>query len=486
MSTRYALTTPTRLACILLLGVAGLVPWLNAPLAVADSDLRIPKPTDTLLPPPPAPEIPPSVVHLTVNATLEHLDRALAKSVDVHHYHEGEWIPAKTQIDGKPFGYQYYLWRGPQEFKVEGNRVRTTFPDVRYRLQIRVTDAQDRAQTGSCGYGGAEQLHRLRVHADSNLHWKDDWGLHTETRFSEPVFETPCRLAPLDIDATDLVAEFLNEHFPPLAAAIDHVVLAQVETEQRAALIWSALQEPLEIQPGIWLTPRPSQPRAGTLTVDTNRIVHTSVSMQFTPSISVGQKPIVNERPLPPLVTGPLDTNGFHLAVPMRIPYGELSNLLGKELIGETISSPIGSDIRITGMQVYGSRDRLISAIRVSGGVNGELYVSGQPALADDGQTMVFHRFDFSVDTGNLLVNATNQLMHDKIRSQLLPNTRLDLRDRIHALQKGIERTLSRALAPGTTFDCKVTTLKPTALYPVPEGLEVLFIVDGTLALTTQ
>ncbi|MCC6139758.1 MAG: DUF4403 family protein [Nitrospira sp.] len=463
----------------------GLLSLLNTPLALAASNLTIPKPTDTLLPPPPAPDIPPSAVHLTVDASLAHVDRAIAASVDVHHYHEGEWIPAKTQLGGKSFGYQYYLWRGPQTFESEGNRVRTTFPDVRYRLQVRMTDDHDRASIGACGYG-ADWPQRLRVHADSALYWKDDWGLHTQTRFSEPIFETPCRLAPLEIDATSLVAEFLNEHFPPLAAAIDHVVLAQVETERRAALIWSALQAPIEIQPGTWLTPRPSQPRAGTLTVDGNRLVHTSVSMIFTPSIIVGPKPIVNERPLPPLATGPLDSNGFHLVVPMLIPYNELSALLGRELIGETISLPLGSDIRITKMQVYGSHDRLISAIGVSGGVNGDLYLQGQPVLTDDGQAIVFHRFDFAIDTSNLLVKATNQLMHDKIRSQLLPNTRLDLRDRIHALRTGIERNLTRALAPGIMFDCAVTTLKPVALYPVSDGLEIQFIMDGALTLTIQ
>jgi len=470
---------------MLLLSMVCLATLLNQPLAIAASDLKIPKPTDTLLPPPPAPDIAPSVVHLSVNAALEHLDRAIAASVDFHHYHEGEWIPANTPLDGKPFGYQYYIWRGHQEFEAEGNRVRTTFPDVRYRLQVRVTDSQDQASIGSCGYG-AEWPQRLRVHADSVVLWKEDWGLHTQTRFSEPSFEKPCQLAPLNIDATSLVTEFLNEHFPPLAAAIDQVVLAQVETEQRAALVWAALQEPREIQPGTWLTPRPSQPRAGTLTVDSNRIVHTSVSMLFTPSIIVGQKPTVNELPLPPLATKPLDTNGFHLAVPMLIPYGELNTLLGHELIGETISSPIGSDIRVTKVQVYGSHDHLISAISVSGGVNGELYLTGKPALTDNGQAVVFHRFDFAIDTSNLLVNATNRLMHDSIRSQLLPDTRLDLRDRIHALQKGIEQNLSRALAPGMTLHCEVTALKPAALYPVSNGLEILLIVDGTLTLTTQ
>ena len=72
-----------------------------------------------------------------------------------------------------------------------------------------------------------------------------------------------------------------------------------------------------------------------------------------------------------------------------------------------------------------------MSEVQVSGGVDGNLYVKGKPTLAADGHTVEFGQFDFTIDTSNLLVAATSRLLHDKIRTRVLPDTHLDLQGRI-------------------------------------------------------
>ncbi|GKS59331.1 hypothetical protein YTPLAS18_28580 [Nitrospira sp.] len=463
--------------------------WLAVPIHAvvlgADSHLVIPKPTDALLPPPPVPALEPSVVNLTISATLRQIQEAVESSIPLHHAHEDDWIPGKVLIGGAPFEYKSYIWRGPVRFRTERNRLITEFHDVRYRVQARLTDPEGKTRIGACGYG-AEWPRHLRLEASSEIQWSDDWVIRTVTRFGKPELAEPCRLHPAGVDVTTLILHRLNDRLPALAAAIDRAFLQQGEAKKRAEIIWETLQEPVELRSGTWLTYGPTNPQAGALVLDPDRTVRTTVTMGLQPAIVVGPKPTAAPSPLPPLQTSTTVAEGFHLTVPMTLPYSELNTRLADDIVGEEIIPPVGSRIKITGVQLYGSEDKLISEVNVSGGVNGNLYLQGKPEFAADGHTLEFTHFDFTVDTKNVLVGTTSRLMHDTIRQKVLPDTQLDLQDRIEGLRKRMEKSMNRELAPGIWLQGTVDELKPIGIYPVPSGVEIQFLVHGSLLVILQ
>lgn len=477
---------PVVLLCCKILPTAVFICTLfSAPIILAGTDLTIPKPTDVLLPPPPAPKVEPSVVDVSIGRTLREMSDAVGSSIAVHHRHEEEWIPGKRTLNGMPFDYQYYIWRGPVSFKTEGNRLVTEFPDVRYRVRVRLKEPSGDTTIAECGYGADGHM-RMKLEAYSEVQWSEDWVVRTKTEFGRPQFADPCRLGPIDLDITELLEDWFKQRLPPLASAIDQTFSKQAEAKKRAQIIWEKFQEPMELRPGIWLTYRPENPRAGSVKLNSDRSVQTSVSTVFDPFIVVGAKPQVDTSPLPKLKTGTTAQDGFHLAVPMLIPYEELTERVAQEAVGSEIIPPVGSRIQVTGIQVYGSGRRLISEISVQGGVNGKLYIQGTPSLTPDGQTLELNGFDFTVETSNLLVKATNRMMYDSIRQQVLPHTKIDLRDRIEILRSRIERQMNRELSPGIWIQGTVTRLDPRGIYPVPGGMEIQIVIDGTLALTIQ
>lgn len=472
--------------CTMGVSMAFLLVWiLSPPLLLAGSNLIIPKPTDVLLPPPPPPTLEPSVVNLMVGRTFREMRDAVESSIPVHHRHEEEWIPAKRRLNGIPFEYQYYLWRGPVSFKVDGDRLVTEFPDVRYRVRVRLKDPNGDIRTAECGYGADAHM-RMKLEATSEVRWSEHWVVHTNTQFGRPQFQEPCRLSAIDVDVTDLLDEWLNERLPSLASAIDQTFLNHVEAKKRAQIVWEKFQEPMELGSGTWLMYHPQNPRAGSLTLDRDRSVRTTVSMTFDPMIAGGAKPQVDRSPLPSLQIGPTAQEGVHLAVPMLVPYEGLNERLAREVVGEEIIPPVGSRIRITGVRVYGSGNSLISEVSVTGGVNGMLYLQGKPALAPDGHTLEFRDFDFTVDTSNVLVKFTNRMLYNSIREKILPYTKIEVGDRIETLRSRIKRQINRELSPGIWLEGTVTKLDPRGIYPVPGGIEVQFVIDGTLSLTIQ
>ena len=471
--------------CLIFQAIVFSTGLVSPSLLLAGTDLSIPKPTDSLLPPPPPPKLEPSVVPVTIGLTLREMRDAVESSIAVHHRHEEEWITGKRRIKGVPFEYQYYIWRGPISFRTDGGRLVTEFPDVRYRVRVRLKQPDGKTQIAECGYGPDAHM-RMRLEAYSDVRWDENWLIRTNTSFGHPQFGQPCRLTPLDLDMTELLDDWLKQRLPQLGSAIDQAFRQQAETKKRAQLIWEKFQEPMELRPGIWLTYHPQNPRAGTVRLNRDQSVETSVSMVFDPLIVVGAKPQVDGSALPKLQTGTMSQDGFHLAVPMLVPWEELTERVGKEAVGSEINPPVGSKILVTGVQVYGSGNHLITEVTVTGGVNGKLYIQGRPTITPDGQTLEFRDFEFTVDTSNLLVKATNRMMHDSIRKQVLPHTKIDLRDRIDVLRNRIERQMNRELASGIWIQGEVTRLEPRGIYPVPGGMELQLVVDGTLTLTIQ
>ncbi len=452
-------------------------------LLQAGTNLAIPKPTDMLQPPPPPPALAPSVVNLAIGSTLWEMRTAVESSIPVHHRHEEEWITGKRQLNGMPFEYQYYIWRGPIQFRIENDRLITEFPDVRYRVRVRLKESNGVTQIAECGYGPDAHM-RLRLEASSEVRWGNDWIINTETRFGRPQFGEPCRLSPIDLDVTELLNDWLNERLPSLATAIDRTFLQQVDAKKRARMIWESLQEPMELNAGTWLMFRPQGPQAGSLSFDHNESVRTVVSMTFEPMIVVGARPQVDPRPLPPLQTGPTAQEGFHLAVPLLVPYETLNDRLATEVVGEEIVPPVGSPIQITGIRTYGSGDALICEVTVKGGVNGKLYLQGKPALAPDGRSLELRNFYFTMETSNLLMRLANRMMYDTIRDKILPYTRIDIANRAALLRRRIERQMNRELGPDTWIEGAVNTLAPNNIYPVKEGIELQLLIDGTLGIS--
>lgn len=465
---------------------AFLLVWLSSPpLLLADSNLVIPKPTDVLTPPPPPPALEPSVVNLKVGKALGEMREAVESAITLHHEHEKEWIPGKRPLNGVPFDYQYYLWRGPVRFKMAGDRLITEFPDVRYRVRVRLKDPNGSTRIAECGYG--ENAHmRMSLQATSEVRWSDNWTMSTATRFGPPQFGEPCRLKPIDLDVSELLDEWLSQRLPSLASAIDDTFLKHAEAKKRAQIVWEKFQEPMELRPGTWLLYRPQNPRPGPVSLNGDQSVQTTISFAFEPRIVVGPKPRIESNPLPSLQIGPSAQEGFHLAVPMLIPYEELTDRMAKEFVGQEIIPPVGSRIQVTGIRVYGSGNNLISEVTVTGGLNGKLYLQGKPTLTPDGRTLELSHFDFTVETSDRLAKFTNRTMHDTIREKVLPNTKIEVGDRIEGLRSRVQRQMNRELAPGISIGGAITKFDPRGIYPVPGGIEIQFVLDGTLNLSIQ
>jgi hypothetical protein len=150
-------------------------------------------------------------------------------------------------------------------------------------------------------------------------------------------------------------------------------------------------------------------------------------------------------------------------------------------MIGQEFRTPVGDTVRVEGVQLYGSGDKLILALRVSGGVNGTLYATGTPEFDESRGVLKFVDLDFTVDTRNVLVRSANWMFHENMLSSLKSEAYIDLSSELQTMRSRLAMALTRELGPDARLQGEVMTLRPRGIYPTAAGVEVHIVAEGSM-----
>ena len=445
----------------------------------AASQLDIPKPTDPLKPAPPPPRLEASVVNLEVRLPAEDLASAVDEGFPQVAAREDDWSDAGTLGDHADVRFLYRVVRGSFRYRMEQDQFHVWFDQVRYRIWARKNQGEGFIE-GRCGHGD-DPPKRLNLAARSSLSWSDRWRLRSRTTFDEPVFVEPCLLTGLDYDATPVLKAVLEPRLAALAQSIDRIVRERTEAKHRAETVWQKLQEPIEFAPNQWLQFRPRDARVSPITSNGTLVLLTSVNLMMEPRLVNGPKPELVAIPLPSLQLAPIPQEGFHLALPITVDYDRINRRLEQDMVGQQFETPLGDAVRVEGVQLYGSGDKLILALRVSGGVNGTLYATGAPVFDEGLGTLKFADLDFTMDTRNVLVRSANWMFHQDILASLKSQAVIDLSSQLQTLRSRLEVALTRDLGPNARLEGEVMTLRPRGVYPTAGGVEVHIVAEGSL-----
>jgi hypothetical protein len=228
----------------------------------------------------------------------------------------------------------------------------------------------------------------------------------------------------------------VNARLRALAERIDAKVRERSQARKRAETIWRKLQQPTQLASDLWLSLNPVGAKVSPIGSDESQVIRTSVNLILKPQAHFGSQPALVERAMPPLELTPLSQDGFHLAVPVLAEYGDINRRLEQRLVGKEIQASVDQKLKILSIQTYGSGDRLILALGVSGAVNGNIYAAGKPVIEALSQTLTFKQFDFTLDTKDALMRAAGWLVHDDVLFKIKPYLDIDLSGQIEGLRQ--------------------------------------------------
>jgi hypothetical protein len=420
-----------------------------------------------------------SVVNIELRLSAEELAAAVDEGFPQVAAREDDWSDAGVLGDRGDVRFLYRLVRGSFRYRMDHNHFDVWFDQVRYRIWARKQQG-DAFVEARCGHGD-DPPKRVNLTAHSALTWSERWRLQSRTTFEEPVFVEPCQLSGLNLDATPLLKSVLQPRLTALAQSIDRIIRERTEAKKRAETVWQQLQEPVALSPDQWLAFNPRDVRVSPITSNGTLSVKTSVNLAMAPRIVNGPKPDAPRVPLPPLQLTPLPLDGFQLAVPITVAYERINQRLEQEMIGQEFRTPLGDSVKVEGVQLYGSGDRLILAVKVSGGANGNLYATGTPVFDEGSGVLRFVDLDFTVDTRNVLVRSANWMFHQDLLSSLKAQAFIDLSRQLQTLRSRLEAALTRELGPGARLEGEVSALRPRGIYPTAGGVEVHMIAEGSM-----
>ncbi len=280
-------------------------------------------------------------------------------------------------------------------------------------------------------------------------------------------------------DSVSRIERFLNRQIKK----IDDDVAKNDFIQDQASTVWDALQHPIPLTDSLSLvlnpqsvhvSPPPAQREKGdALTV--------MIGLVARPKIIANNTQCQSIAPVPRFSNSPVGS-GFHIALESELSYDSVSSELTKRLEGRTFKRD-GSTITIGAVKVYGSGESAVLQVRITGTMNGTIYLKGIPAYDAPSKRLYIQSLDYTVETRHVLVNAGDWLFHTRLREILEDETKWYIGDRIDVLRNLLIKALNRKLNQHVAISGTIDSIRPAAVGVTDTALRTILVLDGAAKL---
>ncbi|MBH0178744.1 MAG: DUF4403 family protein [Nitrospira sp.] len=244
---------------------------------------------------------------------------------------------------------------------------------------------------------------------------------------------------------------------------------------------WSALRNPIQLEPDTWLLLNIDKIRHSGLSA-AGPIVDDTIQVMAKPVIVFGSEPPAASAALPQLDTQPAAT-GFHVVADTRIEYDTLSKVLATRLKGARFDRG-GDNIRITNASVYGNGDnQLVIRIDFTGDALGHAYFIGKPEINALTQTMHISGVRYDSATEKLLLKNAAWIYRSEFREFIANQAFLGVTPAIDRLRNLLTTGLNRSVNPAISMHGTVASVQGIGVFADTNALYVRVMSDGTLSL---
>jgi hypothetical protein len=252
--------------------------------------------------------------------------------------------------------------------------------------------------------------------------------------------------------------------------------------------------------PNLWLEVRPTRAFAAQPRIDPAALTLTvgvQAETRIVPSESKPNCPFPAQLELVPQ----LDQGRVNLAVPIDMPFPEVTRLLETQLKGKTFPQDQNGAFAVTvqGVKLAASGDRLLVSLRVKAsenrswfglGAEATVHVWGRPVLDRDRQMLRLADVALDVDSEAAfgLLGAAARAAIPYLEKALADNAVIDLNPVAANARKSIEAAIAdfRQGGDGVAVDAAVTALRLVGIEFDSTTLRVIAEADGTVKVTVS
>lgn len=376
--------------------------------------------------------------------------------------------PVQTQID-----YQAFL-RGLQ-MRMQGNAFSVTAA-VEFSVAAKVKSSIAQMGLASCGLG--EAMPRIEFTLPGTVNWTTAGDIDIQPGAWSMRWIRPCNITAFKLNVESLLD--LPGVRDKVGRAIDSAIttnLKQVGLHTALGQAWPLLNQPRQVQDGIWLVLAPEKISFGDITGN-GRLVSSNIWVQARPRIVSGNKPEISIPPVPPPqhLTAP---PGFHIALWGDITLDKANLLLNQKLAGKPLAA--GSHtVVIDKLQLYGSGDKAVLGLTLSQPIAGEIYALAKPVFDLEKNELRFENVDFTLESSSLLARSADWMLHGTLRESIEQKAHIRFDDALKDLLKDF-RNYRQSLGNGVIVRASLDHVHPEGLYFTPDSIKAYLVLDGKL-----
>jgi hypothetical protein len=399
---------------------------------------------------------------------------------------DGDW----KSLPNIPLRWQWQVHRDTLNTTISGGHIVISTP-IRYGLRGCAGPAfPGCAPVTSCGDPGpGDQPWRVvEVSLTSDVVPSPDWRFESTTT-SSVVPQNTCVISILGINVADVTSQIVGTVSNALtskASEVDQEVRTRTNIKSQAQMLWSSLQQPIQLSSNVWLRVHPFRAHV-TPFVSNGDIVSATVGLTAYPEVSVGPKPPPDTGALPPLETGPTEANGFHVAVLGDVPYSTATQILNSRLKDSTFtdSALTGGKVnrnlrlRVTNARVYPSQTKLVAALDVDGSIKGTLYFEGTPTYSTITREVVVPDFDYTAQTAQVIPKAMDWILHGRLVQIARAASHFPLGPQVDSAATSLAKALNRQVGPNVEMHGAVYGLRVSGLAVGSDAILATVSLDG-------
>ncbi len=278
----------------------------------------------------------------------------------------------------------------------------------------------------SCGERPGEPAAAIDFTLRGTLSWEDDAHIRLRPLPWEMRWVRPCELTAFKVRLEDVI------DLPVVREAVQKAVTQAVQKIPEAIQLrplaekaWTALAQPREIAPGVFLLVRPDSVSAGPL-VGTGKSMRSTLTVVAHPVLTDSLPPLSGLPPMPPLRIAPPADESFQLEAQVTLPLTTVDSLLTSSLSERTFAAG-GRTVRISRARLYGGGDMAILGVTLVEPFHGDIFLRGRPLYDSVRNALVLGDVDFDLQTRSFLVKSANYLVHGRIQEAIAKAAAIDL-----------------------------------------------------------
>jgi len=178
-----------------------------------------------------------------------------------------------------------------------------------------------------------------------------------------------------------------------------------------------------------------------------------------------------------------LASDTFKINLLTDIPYSTINRMI-TEQIGDSTFLFGSRRITFSTFRVYGTNEKMAVETKVSGSINGTLYLTGIPYFNEVDTTIRIKELKFDLKTRNILMKSSKWLFNGKIERAITRSVAIPFKSNISGIEKQITLLIRHyPLVYGFELNGKLVRLTVSSIYLTPESVKANVVFSGNLSL---